>query len=329
ADPDVTQARVAVSIDSHQWSNSVIGNVLGSSGTHAPFRAVLPNVNFSWSNTAPQNFTYDSGLRNFAYTENVVFRLGYPFSGNNGAAGATADGTTNHLNYIDLLVRSNTVIHGNWDYSSKSIKYDPTIADHAVPASYYLTGKPTWFGSLQWPPFDPGNPSLCDLTNLPAGYRFIFGVDPPAGVLNKKPVAVMNAAPPKGTAPLTVSFSSAGSFDPEGVMLTYLWVFGDGSTSTVPNPTHTFLSSSNYLIRLIISDGTNTTTASNLTINVSMLDPKKSAETELKQVVRRTMLERDGFLANNECPSDTIAEPSAVFSRSFAASRLRRRNAWG
>ena len=39
---------------------------------------------------------------------------------------------------------------------------------------------------------------------------------------------------------MTVSFSSAGSADPEGAPLSYLWGFGDGTTSTVANPSHTY-----------------------------------------------------------------------------------------
>ena len=38
----------------------------------------------------------------------------------------------------------------------------------------------------------------------------------------------------------TVNFSSAGSFDPEGQPLTYSWTFGDGTTSTAANPSHTY-----------------------------------------------------------------------------------------
>ena len=42
--------------------------------------------------------------------------------------------------------------------------------------------------------------------------------------------------------------------------LTYNWDFGDGSTSTLPNPSHTYSALGNYLICLTISDGTCTDT---------------------------------------------------------------------
>ncbi|MCY2960172.1 MAG: PQQ-dependent sugar dehydrogenase [Planctomycetota bacterium] len=57
---------------------------------------------------------------------------------------------------------------------------------------------------------------------------------------NLPPIAV--ATPPRafGPVPLAVQFSSAGSSDPEGQPLTYAWDFGDGTTSTLPDPTHVY-----------------------------------------------------------------------------------------
>ncbi len=53
---------------------------------------------------------------------------------------------------------------------------------------------------------------------------------------NQAPVAVRSATPTTGPAPLAVTFSSAGSLDPEGQSLTYSWTFGDGGTSTAGEP---------------------------------------------------------------------------------------------
>lgn len=50
------------------------------------------------------------------------------------------------------------------------------------------------------------------------------------------------ASPLSGPSPLTVYFKGIGT-DPRGETLTYLWNFGDGSTSTAQNPTHTFVRS--------------------------------------------------------------------------------------
>ena len=57
---------------------------------------------------------------------------------------------------------------------------------------------------------------------------------------NTPPTAVANATPTIGTAPLAVTFSSLGSFDPDAQPLSYSWTFGDGGTSTQQHPTHTY-----------------------------------------------------------------------------------------
>jgi glucose/arabinose dehydrogenase len=57
------------------------------------------------------------------------------------------------------------------------------------------------------------------------------------------PVAKAAASPTFGPSPLSVSFSSAGSSVPGGGSLSFLWDFGDGTTSTVANPSHTYTTS--------------------------------------------------------------------------------------
>ena len=54
---------------------------------------------------------------------------------------------------------------------------------------------------------------------------------------NTPPTAVVDATPTIGIAPLAVTFSSLGSFDPDAQPLSYGWDFGDGATSTQRDPT--------------------------------------------------------------------------------------------
>jgi PKD repeat protein len=53
--------------------------------------------------------------------------------------------------------------------------------------------------------------------------------------------------------------------------LTYAWVFGDGATSTLANPSHTYQTIGSFSARLTVSDGLKTSTSSNLVISV--VDP--------------------------------------------------------
>jgi glucose/arabinose dehydrogenase len=72
---------------------------------------------------------------------------------------------------------------------------------------------------------------------------------------NRQPIAQIAATPTSGSLPLAVQFSSAGSSDPDGNPLTYLWNFGNGATSTLANPTHTYTVAGTYTATLRVSDG--------------------------------------------------------------------------
>ena len=85
---------------------------------------------------------------------------------------------------------------------------------------------------------------------------------------NQTPVSIAAGNPTTGTAPLDVTFSSAGSSDPEGQPLTYLWTFGDNTTSTQANPVHTYAQAGMYTARLTVSDGTNSTVSTGVNITV-------------------------------------------------------------
>jgi glucose/arabinose dehydrogenase len=85
---------------------------------------------------------------------------------------------------------------------------------------------------------------------------------------NAPPIASASATPTTGAPPLQVSFSSAGSSDPESAALSYSWTFGDGGVSTSANPSHTYAAEGTYTARLAVSDGVNTTFAAPMQITV-------------------------------------------------------------
>jgi glucose/arabinose dehydrogenase len=73
---------------------------------------------------------------------------------------------------------------------------------------------------------------------------------------NRAPTAVLTATPSNGLAPLVVDFSSQGSSDPDPfTTLTYAWDFGDGTTSTLANPSRTYTANGTYDVTLTVSDG--------------------------------------------------------------------------
>ncbi len=84
------------------------------------------------------------------------------------------------------------------------------------------------------------------------------------------PTANASADVTTGLAPLTVNFSSTGSSDPDNDPLTYLWKFGDGTTSNQANPTKVYQNDGAYTVDLAVSDGTNISHAIPIIIQVGI-----------------------------------------------------------
>jgi hypothetical protein len=101
-----------------------------------------------------------------------------------------------------------------------------------------------------------GQPGVSKIRRI----RFVQASEPPA--------VTPSADTTEGLAPLTVTFSSAGSADPEGDPLSYLWTFGDNGESTDANPAHTYAGNGSYVARLAVSDGTSTSLSPPMTIDV-------------------------------------------------------------
>lgn len=76
----------------------------------------------------------------------------------------------------DAKVPATAIRHGNFDYLTNSVKWDPAIADHALPDSLYLSGKPAFFNAgrgYTWPWVDAAGPTK--LHALPAKARYDAG----------------------------------------------------------------------------------------------------------------------------------------------------------
>jgi PKD repeat protein len=85
---------------------------------------------------------------------------------------------------------------------------------------------------------------------------------------NQSPVAVAAADKTSGNAPLTVNFSSQGSSDPDGTITGYSWNFGDGTSSNLANPSHTYNNAGTFTVTLTVTDNGGATGSSNVVITV-------------------------------------------------------------
>lgn len=155
------QANRAMQIGFSHLNDNFVGNIVGSPEMlNLTFYnngvTKLPSVGVL---VAPSNRSYDAAT--YAYT------FGY---------GELSDGGTGPGDGPAAF--NSALIHGDYCFPTGAIIWNPKNSDHAIPNSLFLSGKPTWFGSLAWPPIDPNNPRSVSNTSIPAGYRFVNGRDP-------------------------------------------------------------------------------------------------------------------------------------------------------
>jgi hypothetical protein len=129
SEPSKSAAMIAVELESYSRYFNVIGNVLGTSGTTG---------------------SYQGG-------DKSVYTLGYGLQ--NGGSGSPAN---------DSLTASTLMRWGNYDTVNNTVRWvasevpsgigsyaNSVPASQALPASFYQSSKPSWWGSMPWPAVGP------------------------------------------------------------------------------------------------------------------------------------------------------------------------------
>lgn len=93
--------------------------------------------------------------------------------------------------------------------------------------------------------------------------------------LNRVPIVEING-PYEASVDEFISYSSEGTFDPDGDKLSFLWTFGDGNSDSAANPTHSYLVASAYTVILSVEDSEGAKTTVNTTCQVG--DPSPLVE---------------------------------------------------
>jgi hypothetical protein len=144
------QAMVFLCNGSYWWH--VVGCVLGDTW------AAVHDSNHVYSWTQP-------GFDNCSSTNyGGIFMLGYDGFGN----------------ALDANVATRATLYTNYSFYQGAIQ---DTGASSVDTSLAWPSKPSWFGTLAWPAYDPSSPLSAGNTAAsrnPAGYRYINGIDPPA-----------------------------------------------------------------------------------------------------------------------------------------------------
>jgi hypothetical protein len=121
AAPGVTAGVWDIELAQYNQYYNVIGNLIGTVGVET---------------------IYQLNNQNLTGTQKAIYRTGYQSDGDSTAAGN------------DSQVDATLLRHGNWDSVTNGVVWNGSD-DRTLPASFYLTSKPSWWGSLQWPAIGP------------------------------------------------------------------------------------------------------------------------------------------------------------------------------
>ncbi|MGC8723272.1 MAG: PKD domain-containing protein [Acidobacteriota bacterium] len=131
---------------------------------------------------------------------------------------------------------------------------------------------------------------------------------------NSNFTVVASAVPTVGASPLTVAFT--GTATGGSAPYQYAWSFGDGTTSAVQNPSHTYTSDGDYGVSLSASDSAgHTATDSHLIIHVG-LAPGAPIVTNVQKMLNpfRLKIVGQGFITGCQVLIDGVAVPATYKS---------------
>jgi chitodextrinase len=216
----------------------------------------------------------------------VIGRVGFTDQYNAGSGSSM----TKACYDFETGVSSTVGRYGNWNAVNQGVNASEALAAGQVIANSYLySSAPSWFGNLTWPPIDPSRTSNAQLsaTNIPAGYRAIYVVDPPSGAPDVTPPSAPTAlaAAAAGTNQMNLSWSA--STDNVGVTGYLIERQGPASTNFVQVGTSAvatyvdtgLAAGTSYSYRVRAKDGVGNLSVYSSVVSAATLAPDSQAPT--------------------------------------------------
>jgi PKD repeat protein len=210
--------------------------------------------------TVTLTVTDDGGATNAASTTATITSAPIPPGAN---AGGPYSGVVGSMIGFDGTASSDadgTIVSYTWNFGDGGVASGPSPThSYSVDGNFVVTL------------------TVTDNDGLTGSDSTSAAINPAGG--NTPPVAQANG-PYSGTEGSAVQFSSSGSLDPDGSIVSYAWSFGDGNTSASANPSHAYVAAGTYNVSLTVTDdaGDATSDATTATIQAIVVNTPPTAD---------------------------------------------------
>jgi len=231
------------SIASYAWDFGDGNSGTGSSPTHT--------YQSDGTFTVALTVTDDGGATDTASTTATITPAPIPPSANAGGPYSSVVGSVISFDGTASSDSDGTIVSYAWDFGDGGVASGPLPThSYSVDGNFTVTLTAT------------DNDGLTGIDSTTAT------INPAGG--NTPPVAQANG-PYSGTEGSAVQFSSSGSLDPDGSIVSYAWDFGDGNTSSTENPAHTYAAAGTYNVSLSVTDNAGDSTSDTTTATVEAI----------------------------------------------------------
>lgn len=244
--------------------------------TYGPQSANFGATTYSWSSMPDQVSGAHPGVAQVNYHAGVAVQMDYGPTGSGAYTSDARNALVNHFGYLSsaTFMMQNNTPQSIWEsYLTSDLDLNrPVIyrgnnsvgADgHAWVIDGYQGIQNNHFHcNWGWDGYHNGYFYLAALTPSSFNFSFqqggIFGIEPP---VTQKPIADFSAIPSTVAPGVPVQFNNLTT----GTVTGYEWYFGDGISSTLQHPTHSYALPGAYTVTLLATNsvGTDTMTKTN------------------------------------------------------------------
>jgi hypothetical protein len=247
ADTWSVQYIFAMDIDFLGSSYNLVGNVLGSQdlANLTPYNSggsPIPEVNEVVALCGPS--PCGAGSRSYDQTS-YIHALGFGEASDDGTGGTSANAGCSGTDYTtschSLIPYSTLFVHGDYSSATGAVTWASGVTQ-TLPASFYLSAEPSWFGSVPWPAIGPDvTGGLADAYGhayaIPAEvcYEQVMGGTDGTGSplsFNAETCYGASITPPP---PVISTFTATPAFMTSGQSSTLSWTVSNATTVVIDN----------------------------------------------------------------------------------------------